>query len=168
VTEQCKWYVITTRPRAEKKISLGLTKIGVEHFLPLQKQLRQWKDRKKWVETPLFNSYIFIYIAEQFRSHVFEVPGVVNYLSVGGKASIIRDEEIDRIAKICRYENDIEIDNEILNIGDEVEVVEGPLKGIKGKLVEKANNTFLCIVIENLGYTASFKIDKRVVRKIGV
>ena len=75
--ENRKWYVITTKSRTEKKVSLGLAKLGIDHFLPLQKHLKQWKDRKKWVEVPLFNSYIFVHTIEQFRNEVFEVAGVV-------------------------------------------------------------------------------------------
>ena len=34
---------------------------GIESYLPLKKVLKQWSDRKKWVEEPLFRSYIFIH-----------------------------------------------------------------------------------------------------------
>lgn len=164
--EHRKWYVIVTRPRAEKKVSACLAKIGIAHFLPLQKQLRQWKDRKKWVEMPLFPSYLFVHIASEFRHGVFEVPGVLKYLSVSGTASTLSASEIDRISRMCLYEKEIHIDQEIFIAGTEVEVIQGPLKGVKGKLVQKASNTYLYMVIEQLGFTASVKIERTMLRNI--
>lgn len=161
-----KWYVITTKSRAEKKVSLGLVKLGIDHFLPLQKQLKQWKDRKKWVDVPLFNSYIFVYLSEQFRNEVFEVSGVVKYVAIKGVPSVLQKEEIERIKKICSQEHEVKITTSGLVTGDEVEVTEGPLKGLKGRISERANNAYLYIQIDNLGFTASFKIDKKMVKRL--
>ncbi len=115
---------------------------------------------------PLFNSYIFVLINPLRRNEVFDVPGVIKFVSIGGKPSTISEVEIDRIKRVAAFEKEINIVNDVLNIGDLVEVIEGPLKGIKGKLVEKENNAYLNIIIENLGYTASFKIDSSIVRRI--
>lgn len=164
--ENRKWYVITTKSRAEKKVSLGLTKLGIDHFLPLQKQLKQWKDRKKWVEVPLFHSYIFVFIQEQFRNEVFEVAGVVKYLAVKGAPSVLQPEEIERIKKICSQEHEVSITANELQRGAEVEVTEGPLKGLKGRIKERGNNAYLYIQIENLGFTASFKIEKHLLKQL--
>ncbi|MDI9320114.1 MAG: UpxY family transcription antiterminator [Phycisphaerales bacterium] len=160
------WYVITTRSRAEKKVSMGLSKIGVEHFLPLQKQLKQWKDRKQWVELPLFSSYIFVHTTEQQRNDVFHVQGVVKFLSIKGKLSVLTDEELERVRKICTQENEVQVSGDHLAKGEEVEVVEGSLKGLRGRIIEQMNNTYLYIQIENLGFVASFKIDKRIVKRV--
>jgi transcriptional antiterminator RfaH len=161
-----KWYVITTRSRAEKKVALGLSKIGVQHFLPLQKQLKQWKDRKKWVEIPLFGSYLFVYITERQKNDVFTIQGVIKFLSIKGRLSILSEEEIERIKKICAYEHEVRVSAASLLTSDYVEVIEGPLKGLKGRVSEKANNAYLYIQIENLGFTASFKIEKELVRRV--
>jgi transcription antitermination factor NusG len=55
-----KWLVFYTKSRNEKSAYKNLKKFGFEPYLPLQKVLRQWSDRKKKVELPLFNSYIFV------------------------------------------------------------------------------------------------------------
>ena len=60
-TQTARWYLLYTKPRAEKKVALELGLKGYELFLPLQRTLKQWSDRKKWVEEPLFKGYIFIY-----------------------------------------------------------------------------------------------------------
>lgn len=160
------WYVITTRSRAEKKVSIGLSKIGVEHFLPLQKQLKQWKDRRKWVEMPLFSSYVFVHTTDQQKNDVFAVQGVVKFLSIKDKLCVLTDEELERVRKICTQENEVRVLDTQLEKGEEVEVIEGSLKGLRGRIIEQMNNTYLYIQIENLGFVASFKIDKRIVKRV--
>lgn len=162
--EQKKWFVITTKSRAEKKVALEFEKYGIGYYLPIQKQLRQWKDRKKWVEVPLFNSYVFVQIAEEQKNIVFEVQGVIKFLAIKGKLSVLPDEEIERIKKICNYDHEVSITSENIFTLNEVEVIEGPLKGLKGRISDKGNNTYLYIQIENLGFAASFKIDKKWVK----
>ena len=56
-----QWFAIYTRSRNEKKVVAGLLEQGHEAWVPLMKTMRQWSDRKKVVEVPLFNSYIFIF-----------------------------------------------------------------------------------------------------------
>jgi len=57
-----KWYVVYTTPRGEKKANHRLEEKGIETYLPLRKTIRQWSDRKKKIEVPLFTSYLFVYV----------------------------------------------------------------------------------------------------------
>ena len=75
VEESKNWYVIYTRSRFDKKVSLGLSNIGIENYCPQKKTLRKWKDRKKLVDTPLFNGYCFVNIEPSKYREVFKVQG---------------------------------------------------------------------------------------------
>ena len=57
------WYVLYTKPRNEKKVAQRLSEAGYTVYCPLQKVRRQWSDRTKVVEEPLFKSYLFIQIS---------------------------------------------------------------------------------------------------------
>lgn len=114
----------------------------------------------------MFNSYLFVYTNDKYKNEVFDVPGVIKFLSVKGQLSILREEEIERIKKICNQEHEVQITSDIIFTGDEVEVTYGPLKGIKGRVSERANNAFLYIQMENLGFTAFFKIERQLLKKI--
>jgi transcriptional antiterminator RfaH len=96
-----KWFVIRTNPRAEKQVSQRLLDIGIEHYLPLYRQIRQWKDRKKYVEAPLFSSYVFVRTTEKARNEVFKVSGIVKYLFVGGQIAVVTEKEIAQIKIFC-------------------------------------------------------------------
>lgn len=56
--ERRDWYVLTTKPKFEKKVNQGLNKAHIINYLPLHKKLRVWNDRKKWVEMPHIYSRI--------------------------------------------------------------------------------------------------------------
>ena len=62
------WRVLYVKPRSEKKTTDALIALGLQVYAPTQRVQRQWKDRKKRVEIPLFNGYIFIKIAEKDKN----------------------------------------------------------------------------------------------------
>lgn len=92
-----RWYALYTKPKWEKKVDSILIRKGIESWCPLQKVERQWSDRKKVVEMPLFKSYVFVRVTEAERLSVLMTDGVLNFVYYVGKPAIIRDEEIDLI-----------------------------------------------------------------------
>ena len=94
-----RWFAAYTKPRWEKKVSSVLERKGVECWCPLKKTERQWSDRKKVIEEPLFTSYVFVRIDETEKSVVLMTDGILNFVYYIGKPAIIRDEEIDIIKK---------------------------------------------------------------------
>lgn len=103
-----KWYALYTKPRWEKKIDTRLIKKGIESWCPLQKVERQWTDRKKIIEDPLFKSYVFVRIDVSERSEVLMTDGVLNFVYYLGKPAVIRDEEVNNI-KMYLSEKDARI-----------------------------------------------------------
>jgi transcription antitermination factor NusG len=94
-----KWFALYTKPRWEKKVSNVLELKGVECWCPLKKTQKQWSDRKKIVEEPLFTSYVFVHIEETEKSAVLSTDGIINFVYHVGKPAIIRDKEIEIIKK---------------------------------------------------------------------
>ncbi len=99
------WYAVYTKPRWEKKVNTVLERKGVEVWCPLQKVRKQWSDRKKIVEEPLFKSYVFVYINQNERTNVLMTDGVLNFVYYVGKPAIIRDEEIEIIKRYLAEEH---------------------------------------------------------------
>ncbi len=92
-----KWYAVYTKPRWEKKIDKVFERKKIERWCPLQKVERQWSDRKKIVEEPLFKSYVFVYIDNTERADVLMTDGVLNFVYYLGKPAVIKTSEIDLI-----------------------------------------------------------------------
>jgi transcription antitermination factor NusG len=160
-----KWYALYTRPRHEKKVYDQLIEKEVDAFLPVVERVRQWKDRKKRVEMPLFNSYVFIRIDLKDRYYSLQTHGVVRLVSFGGKPASIPDWQIEQLQQVIKHPETLELEN-YLREGDWVEVTAGPFKGVKGRLKELRGQTRLVINIDGIYQSASFVIDKALVEKI--
>ena len=91
------WKVVYVASRQEKKVALRLQQEGIEAFLPLYKKLSQWSDRKKWVEVPLFNGYIFVKPTLKQRDQVLQLQGALAYVRYNGADAEVKDKEIEII-----------------------------------------------------------------------
>jgi transcription antitermination factor NusG len=89
-----RWYVVYVKSRSEKKVRDRLAKQKLNTFLPLIKTVRQWSDRRKQVEIPLFNGYLFVHIVPDEFTIVKMTEGVVDFVKQEGKFATIRDEQI--------------------------------------------------------------------------
>lgn len=155
------WRVVYTQPRAEKKVHERLMEADIETYLPLYTTIRRWSDRKKKVELPLFNSYIFVNVNESERLHALEVLGVVRYLYYLGKPALVRQREIDAIQ---RFLNETEGMKIRVEQGDNVEIASGPMEGIYGKVI-RVSKERLVLRIEQLNMSLIAEVDKTQVRK---
>jgi len=152
------WYALYTRPRVEKRVASILEEKEIRAFLPTRSVMRQWSDRKKVAEEPLFPSYVFVFadLAERYRS--LQSTGVVRMVQFNGKPARIPDEQIETIYRILNGGYYPE-PHQYLREGDEVEIVAGPLTGIKGYFLEGRGNKRLIISVHTL--QQSFAIELR-------
>jgi len=153
-----KWYAVYTKPRHEKKLSAELSKKGITNYCPLIKTVKQWSDRKKTVEEPLFKSYIFVNVSEKEYYNAINSFGAVKYITFGGKATPIRDEQIENIKKVLDHNVDFSVSAEKFELGQHVEVEYGPLQGTKGEIVSYSGKNYLLLRIENIGYSLLLKV----------
>jgi len=132
-----KWYAIYTRSRSEKKLYDELVEKGVECYLPLKRELRVWSDRKKWVESPLFTSYVFVRVSEREYYDALSSTWAARYVCFGGKAVPIPETQIAAL-KLFLADNkrNVELTSDSMKKGDQLEVTIGPLKGVQGELVQ--------------------------------
>jgi transcriptional antiterminator RfaH len=78
------WYVLYTKPNHEKKVTASLNDRNIRCYLPLKRSLRKMGNRRKIVDTPLFPSYVFIYLEElQHYYSGLDLEGVLNYVRIG-------------------------------------------------------------------------------------
>jgi len=143
------WFVIYTQPRNEKKVTERLQNIGITAYCPLVTQVRQWSDRKKKVQVPLINSYVFVNIEEKHRKQVFEVAGVVRYLFWLGKPAVVKEAEIEALRESLKYTmSAVEVRG--LQVGDSMQIPSGPFQGKDG-LVKQIKKNSLQLVLTELG-----------------
>ncbi len=144
------WYAFVTRPRHEKKVQYYLDQAGIENFLPLHRSLRQWKDRRRWVEAPLFSCYIFAHIAYTRRYDVLQVPSVARLVTFNNEPAPVRVEELEAVRRLLGSPHQLAVEDGILP-GSRVRITSGPLYGLEGVLTELRGNKWFVIHIEAIG-----------------
>lgn len=151
-----KWHVAYTMPKSEKKAYLKLTQLGVGAFLPLQKVVRIWSDRKKKLEVPLFPNYIFINTTDAKRFEVLKLKEIIRYVSFCGVPAIIPDSLIDSLKKITLGE--FEVSNSSWSEGMSIKILDGPFMGVEGILLKRQGSKRLLVKIEALQRAVSIDI----------
>ncbi|MEX2234199.1 MAG: UpxY family transcription antiterminator [Cyclobacteriaceae bacterium] len=147
-----QWYVFYTKSRQEKKVQDLLLKSGYEVFLPMQKIMRQWSDRKKKVEVPLFNSYIFIREFDHRIPDILKTPGIAWNIRYNGKPAILRQEEFELIERFITTGYFLEAAGEVesFKVGDRAKIIDGPLAGLTGTLTGQDKNQRFNFLLEGI------------------
>jgi transcriptional antiterminator NusG len=158
------WFAIWTRSRHEQVVREQLEKKQIEVFLPTITRWSRWKDRRKKVAWPLFPGYCFAHFDAAESLPILKCTGVVNIISADGRPAPIPAVELDSIRVLVG--SDLQYDPcPLLNDGDVVEVVHGPLKGVVGRLVRKdAARARLVLSVDLIGQGVSVDVDAADVR----
>ena len=148
--EELKWYVMYTTSRSEKKVADRLKDRGVEVYLPIVEELRQWSDRKKKVQKALFNGYVFVKTNRNQLWECLQVPGAVKFVHFAGNHATVKDEVLDMIKRIVETGVAIETDGSDIEAGEKVKVIGGPLQNMVGEVIERGNKDYFMIRIPGI------------------
>ena len=158
------WYVLYTKPKSEKKVYERLSSLGFECYCPCQRTLKQWSDRKKWVEEPLFKSYIFIKApeSEAQKLEILQSPRVVRFLYWLGKVAEVKQNEITAIQQFLGEYESVEIVS--FEPGAKLTINAGSLQGMEGE-VNYQTDKEVVLNIEKLGMSLVARVSKFHVEK---
>lgn len=155
-----EWNVVYTSPRAEKRVYDRLLELGIKSYLPMYKTIRQWSDRKKKVEVPLFNSYVFVHVNEKERLSILGIHGVVKFVYYLRKPARVRQKEINAIKRFLRQSEGMRIK---VKMGDVVEIANGAMEGRFGEVI-RITKTKLMLRIEQLNMSLVVEVDRSIVK----
>lgn len=158
---ELNWYVLYTSSRAEKKVAQRLQEKGLEVFLPMIEELRQWSDRKKKIQKALFNGYLFVKINRIQLWDALQVPGAVKFVNFAGEHATVRQQEIDTIRRILETGVAVETDNSEIEEGQQVRILGGPLQGMEGECVNKGNKDYFIIRVPGINQSMLINIPRK-------
>lgn len=153
-----KWYPVYTNPRSEKKAAELLYKNGIEIYLPLQRQLKQWSDRKKWVEEPMIKSYLFVRITVKQQMQVLTTKGICRFIYFSGKVASMPDRQITQLQLLLASETELELTDQIFKPGEKVKVKAGPLMGLTGELIDHRSQKKMIVRLDHIGQAIMVQI----------
>ena len=158
------WHACRTRGRAEKKVDRLLAGAGIESYLPLIVREREWADRRKRVAFPLFPGYIFARFKLTELYDVLRTPGLVTVVQLDGHPTPVRDEEIDSVRALVEGVNatgHLPTPGDYLLPGDEVEVVEGPFRGMRGVLLQERGDVRVVVRLASIRLAVGVEMNRQ-------
>jgi len=161
-----QWYAVYTKSRAEKKVYAELERKGIESYLPLKPERRQWSDRVKVIEEPLIRGYVFVRVSNKEYYDVLVIPGALRYVCFEERPAVIPDCQIADLKIFMEYVGaDLEVTSERIRKGDRVRVVTGPLKNVRGEVVEVRGKRRILLRFDSLGYCIHVELGANTVEQ---
>jgi transcription termination/antitermination protein NusG len=160
--QEC-WYAAYTRANHEKRVANELIAREVEHFLPVYRSVRRWRDRRVELELPLFPGYVFVRLALRDRLRVLQIPSVARLVGFGGSPAALPDAEM----KILRAGLSQRLRAEphpFLTVGRRVRITGGPFAGLEGILKRKKTNLRVVVSLELIQRSVAVDVDAADVR----
>ena len=162
-----RWFAVYTTCRHEKRIAQHFTQRQIEHYLPLYRSERKWRDGSRvTLELPLFPGYIFVHISKAERVSVLSVPGALAVVGgTGGEPAALPDSAIEAL-RAGLSERRIE-PHPLLRIGQAARVRSGAFAGMQGIVVRKKNGFRVVITLVQIMQSIAVEMDEHDLEPIG-
>jgi transcription antitermination factor NusG len=159
------WYAIAVKPQTERAVEAVLAQRSYETFFPVVTRERRWSDRTKRTEVPLFPGYLFCRFDGERRVPIMTTPGVREIVGFGRRAAPVDDAELAALRLVIESGERVE-SCEFLARGDRVEVTGGPMRGLRGLLLEVKGGCRVVLSVELLQRSVSVEMDRARIQRI--
>jgi transcription antitermination factor NusG len=152
------WFALQVRSRKEASVANQLGAQGYDCLLPLYKSSRQWSDRVKEVEQPLFPGYLFCKFDFQNRRPLVTTPGVLQIVGIGKTATPIAEAEIAAL-QLAQVSGLPSQPWPYMELGERVRVNYGNLNGLEGILINFKGNHRVVLSVTLLQRSVAMEVD---------
>lgn len=145
------WYLIYTKPHHERKVHGILTEQDIHSFLPTKKILRILRDRRKYVDVPLFPSYLFIYL-EDIQSYYkgMDAEGALYYVRTGKEIARVSESVVNNIRLLVDKGKEIEVSTDNFLPGQHLLIRQGPLTGLSCEMIQLSGRQKILVRVQLL------------------
>ena len=159
-TSGASWFAVYTTCRHEKRIAQHMTQRKIQHYLPLYRADRKWRDGSRvTLELPLFPSYIFVRIRRSERLSILSVPGALSLVGgTGGEPVPLPDHAIEVLRAGLR-EHRIE-PHPLLRVGQMVRIHSGAFAGMEGVVVRRKSGCRVVLTLEQIMQSVAVEVDE--------
>ena len=151
------WFALRVRPNYEKPVAAALRGKGFQEFLPLVRSRRQWSDRVKVMDLPLFPGYLFCRLNLEERMPLLTTPGFLYLVGVGKNPEPVDQSEIEAIQSVLRSGLPVTPWPSLM-VGQKVRLKHGPLRGLEGVLTKIANQHRIYVAVTLLKRSISVEV----------
>lgn len=157
-----QWMIVYTKPKNEKKVADLLNRQQIENYCPVRRVLKQWSDRKKYVDEVIIRSYVFVNVEESERIRVLQTPGVLNFVYWLKKPAIVRDKEMHQLMSFLSEYQHSAIEVKEIPIGAKAKIVHGPLISQEGEVI-KVNKNMVSLRLYSAGLEITATVENSAV-----
>jgi transcription antitermination factor NusG len=153
-----QWFAVYVMPRHEKRVAQHFHVRQIEHFLPLYREQRRWKDGAlHTIQLPLFPNYLFARIGRKERVSVLEVPCVLWIVGNGREFSHMPDNYVQFLREsLAQGKTE---PHPYLVTGKWVRVRSGAMAGMEGVLTRKNGGFRVIVNFELLKRSMAVELD---------
>jgi len=156
-----KWYVINTKPKKEFDVEKLFHEGGITVYTPKCRDGNRVK--------PFFPGYQFIYFSYPEQYKLVKYTRGVKRIVGNDEGPIALEEEIIMEMKGREIDGLIEFakHGQEPAVGDEIEVAEGPLKGLRGIFKKDLTDQDRVMILLNyVSYQGQLLIEKKKLKKV--
>lgn len=148
-----RWFAVRTAAKHEKKALSELRSLGVECYTPLREKTYNYTSKKVVRELPLLCGYVFVHIMRSEETTVRFANYVSRFVTLGRDRKMVTDSEMALLRKIST-DRDLnwQTVEEVFDFteGTPVEIIKGPLAGVRGIYLNKKNKKTFVIALGSL------------------
>lgn len=137
-----RWFAVRTAARHEKKASHELQRAGIESYVPLRERVYRYASKQTTRQLPLLTGYVFVRIRKDEEGRVLRAHYVSRFVRLGPVRRRVTDAEIELLRTLSADRSlDWESVEEVFDFsaGTPVEIIRGPLVGVRGIYLRKKN-----------------------------
>jgi transcription antitermination factor NusG len=152
------WFALVIHQYKREQCELMLARMGYEYLSPCVSVVREWSDRQKRMQVPLFPGYIFCRFNPEKRLALLTIPGVRAIVGSGKRFLEVDSKEIEAIRVALASRLPVERFPD-LPYGQKVKVIQGPLRGVEGRLVRMKAQSRLLLSVTMLNRFVSVEVE---------
>ena len=160
------WFAVRVKSNYEKPVSAVLRGKGIEEFVPIYRSRRQWSDRVKWIDLPLFPGYLFCRLDLNRRLPLLTTPGFLYLVGKGKMPEPVDEREILAIQSVVRSGIPAMPWSAVV-VGQKVRLERGPLRGVEGVVAKVADQHRIFVNVTLLQRSVSVQVDPEWIRSLG-
>lgn len=154
------WFALYTTSRHEKRVAQYLTLREIEHYLPVYRTQRKWKDGSRvTLELPLFPGYLFVRIRRSERGRVLDVPGALTVVGGTGREPAALPDEVIEVLRKGLGQRRAE-PHPLLTVGQRVRICRGALAGMEGVVLRRENSCRVILTLEHIQRSFAVDVDE--------
>jgi transcription antitermination factor NusG len=158
-SDNLRWLILLVQRGYELKVQKSLASLrNIPAIVPVRMETKQWADRTVVKPRVLLPGYVIAQVDLSLRGQIVGLPRVYEFLRFGEHRAYLSDEEVETLRRIT--ERTIHPESwELLEVGQRVRIMDGPLAGCQGEVVEREHDHYFSIRLPMLGRQIAIKID---------